>query len=328
MPRWVLWYTAGLALVLLGVGAMLWIKGGAGAERLTLAQAGAVRDRNALSVAISADNRFAAVTCMRGPALVYHLPDLKQVASLPPKEKFMIQVAFHPSKKMLAAAELASGVSLWDTATWKRSAFLTTPGTAASVAFSPDGSWLAADVGADGWCLVVWKLDTRQEVYRFRAQGTSMFGPGFGCVTFIDNRTLAAGGLDGCVYIWDLGTGKQLGRWCVHRQPIASMAVLQRGALLASGSLGRTVVLLDWRRGEQLAVLPGVVVAASDDGKILAVASDTQPVMLQLWDVGTMRLLASRNVAQNILGMGFLSGGKGLVTVGNPETLVVWRILR
>lgn len=91
---------------------------------------------------------------------------------------------------------------------------------------------------------------------------------------------------------------------------------------------GQTVVLLDWRRGEQLAVLPGVVVAASDDGKILAVASDTQPVMLQLWDVGTMRLLASRNVAQNILGMGFLSGGKGLVTVGNPETLVVWRILR
>ncbi len=279
------------------------------------------------AIALSPGGKLTAVTCTRNFVYVYRLSDLKQLSSLRAREGRAFQTAFFPGKDYLAVAEWAGGLTLWDTKQWRKVAGISTPGRTNAVALSPDGRWLAAAVGADSWCLVVWRTQGYREAYRFQSQGTSLFGPGFGCVVFLDNQTIVAGGTDGCVYSWDLRTGQLLKRLCGHTQPIWRVAALPAEGLLASSSMDNTVVIWDWQRGKQVAVLPGTVVASCPSKGLLAISSGTKPVVLQLWEARSFRIVASQKVdVQNTMDMAFSADGKYLVTVGNGESVIVWRV--
>lgn len=279
------------------------------------------------AVTLSPSGKRVAVTCARDNVYVYQLPALKQLARLKAKEGRSFQAAFAPNKNLLAVAEWAGGVTLWDTETWSKVREIHTDGRANAVRFSPDGAWLAATIGAGGWCLVVWKTDQYQKVYRFKAQGSSMFGSGFSCVDFLNNQTLVAGGLDGCVYIWNLNEGRLLNRLCGHSQPIWRIAALQLGRLIASSSLDNTVVIWDWQNSRKVATMKGLVVASSPKRGLFAVSSATRPTMLQLKKVQGWQTVFSEKVRnQNVLDMVFSPDGNHLVTVGNGQTIIVWRV--
>ena len=286
-----------------------------------------VRCCDAEAVAFSRDGRLLAVTCSRDLVSVYGFPQLNQVTELRAKEGRAFQTAFAPHTALLAVAEWADGVTFWDTTNWSKVREMRSLGRTNAVAWSPDGSWFASSIGANGWCVIVWKTNGHQEVYRFKSQGSSMFGPGFACVTFIDNQKLAAGGLDGCIYVWDLRNGHLLRRLCGHTQPIWRVAALPAEGLLASSSLDNTVVIWDWQRGKQVTVMSGLAVASCPSKGLLAISSGTKPVVLQLWEAQSARLIASQRVeGQNIMDMAFSGDGKYLVTVGNGESVIVWRI--
>lgn len=279
------------------------------------------------AVAFSPNGNLVAATCSRDLVYICRFPQLDQVTKLRAKAGRAFQAAFFPDRACLAVAEWAGGVTLWDTKQWRKVAEIGTPGRANAVALSPDGRWLAAAVGADGWCLVVWQTKGYRETYRFQSQGTSLFGPGFGCVAFLDSQTLAAGGTDGCVYVWNLRTGQLLKRLCGHTQSIWRIAVLPTEGLIASSSLDNTVAVWDWQQGKQVVVTPGSVTASCPTKGLLAVSSGTSPVVLQLWDARSSRMVASQKVEkQNILDMAFSADGKYLITVGNGESVIVWRI--
>ncbi|MCL6476777.1 MAG: hypothetical protein K6U75_17240 [Firmicutes bacterium] len=297
------------------------------AKRIVLLPQKSVSVCDADAVAVSPDGKRIAVTCTRDEVYVYQFPELKTLARLKAKEGGPSQTAFAPYKNLLAVAEWGRGVTLWDTTTWKKVTELPAPGRTNAVRFSPDGTWLAASVGADGWCVVVWKTDRYREVYRFKAQGSSMFGPGFGCVDFADSETLAAGGLDGCVYIWDLRSGRLLHRLCGHAQPVWRIAVVPAKGLIASASLDNTIVVWDWQHGRQVAATKGGVVASCPAKGLLAASSGTPPIVLQLVETQGFGTVFSTEVKdQNILDMAFSADGKYLVTVGNRQTVTVWRL--
>jgi WD40 repeat protein len=280
---------------------------------------------DAVTVARSGDLLAGAGT--RDYVWVYTIPDLREVAKLSAQEGRVFQASFLPQKHLVATAEWAGGVGLWDIRHQRLVGRVKAPGRTNAVTFSPDGTWLAGSIGAGGWCVIVWETSGYREAYRFKAQGTSMFGPGFACVTFIDNQKLAAGGLDGCVYVWDLRAGKLVQRLCGHTQPIWRVAALPAEGLLASSSMDNTVVIWDWQRGKQVAVLPGTVVASCPSKGLLAISSGTKPVVLQLWEARSFRIVASQKVdVQNTMDMAFSADGKYLVTVGNGESVIVWRV--
>jgi dipeptidyl aminopeptidase/acylaminoacyl peptidase len=113
-----------------------------------------------------------------------------------------------------------------------------------------------------------------------------------------DGRTLASGGQDGTVLLWDLGGRKRGGKDRrprtpgLHGGPVWSVVFGPDGHTLASGGQGGRLVLWDVESRKELRSLPGHVKtpslpAFSPDGQTLAAGGDGR---VRFWDVATGRL--------------------------------------
>jgi len=97
--------------------------------------------------------------------------------------------------------------------------------------------------------------------------------------------------------------------------------------LIASASLDNTVMLWDWQHGRHVAASLGGVVASCPVKGLFAASSGTPPIVLQLLETQGFRIVFSTQVNdQNILDMAFSPDGEYLVTVGNRQTVRVWRL--
>jgi hypothetical protein len=74
---------------------------------------------------------------------------------------------------------------------------------------------------------------------------TRFQGAGDALAFALDGRTLAAGGDDGTVRLWDLVTGKCLGQFAGHRGAVRSLAFIPDGLKLLSGSADTTALVWD-----------------------------------------------------------------------------------
>jgi WD40 repeat protein len=97
-----------------------------------------------------------------------------------------------------------------------------------------------------------------------------------------DGRTLASGGNDRLVYLWEQATGKELARLSGHKGAVLCLAFSPDGRLLVSGSHDRTTLVWDTRTGKLLQTLRWdvagrpVALAFTPDGRTLAVAAGSR----------------------------------------------------
>jgi WD40 repeat protein len=255
-------------------------------------------------------------------------------------------LAFSPDGSVLALG--GARITLWDPRTGRQlRRFAAGPTSDANIlAFSPDGRMLASGGGSGDGKHKVALWDVRSG--RLRGEPLLGHGPGLsvsidqgvtGLAFSPDGRTLASGGDDGKVVLWDVASRRLrdlplLG----HRLGVRSLAFSPDGTTLASGGEDSTIALWDVRgkgrlsrliagsgRPESLAFSPdGVTVAAGGDADWLKPDADARKTVIR-WDVRTRQQVgAPIKVGHEITALVLAPDGKTLATGDSDGGILLW----
>ena len=158
-------------------------------------------------------------------------------------------------------------------------------GEISSVAFSPDGKYLA--LGSAGGVIELLDVKTGEKIWRTRAHIAMVSSVAFSP----DGKYLASGSFsESTIKLLDAKTGEEIRVLSDHRSHVNSVAFSRDGKYLASGSEDKTIKLWNMATGEFVRTLKdkghtaGVnSVAFSPSGRLLASGSDDNTI--KLWKV-------------------------------------------
>jgi WD40 repeat protein/serine/threonine protein kinase len=246
-------------------------------------------------------------------------------------------VTFSPDGRRLASASnegskgtghgpvLAQGpsVQVWDLATGQavlqRPAFV---GRTNSVAFSPDGHWLAFPDQQNG--VTIWDVRTSQLARTFTDHKDVVNSVAFSS----DSRWLASASSDHSVRLWDM-TGSQPPPPLVgHTRSVWAVSFSPDGTRLASGSWDGTAILWDVTTRARLRTLNGhssdvLSVAFNQDGTRLATAS--QDGTVKIWDTTYGELvLTLTGHKSGVMSVAFSPDGTRLASASEDHTVKIW----
>jgi WD40 repeat protein len=238
--------------------------------------------------------------------------------------------AMSPSTGEIATIDFAGHIKLRSPGNrWRSERYLDCPGFAAALAFSADGSFLAAGGSAGVICL--WDLSLRQ-----REPTKTMNAP----VKHVKRMAFAPGGRSlaiavrdsGMIVIWDFVTQRERRVWdcgtCVGKITFSPDG---HWLAVASAGISRSLDLWDVESGSRRAVPvapPGVIAALAftPDGALLASAGLSEH-HVRLWDIEGRRVLRSffGHTCQ-VNSVAFSPDGTLLVSAANDGTLVIWKV--
>jgi WD40 repeat protein/tRNA A-37 threonylcarbamoyl transferase component Bud32 len=204
-------------------------------------------------------------------------------------------VDFSPDGRTLAVAGGDGRVELWDVASRQKRRALTDPAAATSsdpalsaVRYSPDGKVIAAG-GQSSNHVTVWAAASGRVI-----AGPFITNPPGGGAQSIgfspDSKRIAVPGAPGTVGIWEVATGRRVGKPLAIGGDDVEEAIFADGgrALVVSDDSGAVSVVdaatgRTLRRPWSVGSEPAAALSLSPDGRLLAVGSFAGPVFV--WDV-------------------------------------------
>jgi WD40 repeat protein len=196
------------------------------------------------------------------------------------------------------------------------------PSPAREAVFSADGRWLATTSAAGP--VVLRRLPDLAVARRLTHEGgatAAAFAP--------DSRRLASAGYDGTIRIWDVATGRALGRLEGAQGTVWSIDFSPDGLRLAAAGEDRIIRVWDLAQGRLALRLAGHErnvweVRFSPDGRRLASGSFDRTA--RLWDSATgAPLQVLREHRQAVVGLDWSPDGRLLATSGDDSTILLRR---
>jgi WD40 repeat protein/serine/threonine protein kinase len=287
-------------------------------------------------------------------------------------------VAFSPDGQRLASGSFSNlnvlggipfgEIKIWDRTTGREVRTLAglSPhhvGVVASVAFSPDGKFLAS--GAWDRRVKVWDLATGQVLHTltgheeyvssvaYSSDGRLASGSGdhtvrlwdpstgrqllalhghkggiYGVAFHPDGKQLASASSDGTVKVWNTVTGEELRALTGHRGVVFSVAFSPNGERIAAGGIDGSVRIWEAATGQLVQTLRGPVavvtsVAFSREGRRLAAGSWEKAV--KIWDVASgQEIVSLGGHGDMVMGVAFSPDGRHLASASLDHTLMLW----
>lgn len=202
-----------------------------------------------------------------------------------------------------------------------------------SLAFSPDGKYLAAGAGrpAQQGEITLWQTGgkefwTQPPTQSFKAHRDCVYALAFSP----DSQLVASTSYDHMVYLWDPATGNQVKPLKEHTDSVFDLAFSPDGKWLASGGADRTVKLWDVASGKRIYTLgsstEGVnTVAFHPSGKFVAASGFDRTI--RVWDITGSEPEEVHSVIAHeepILRLAYSPDGKSLVSTGWDRLVKIW----
>jgi WD40 repeat protein len=239
-------------------------------------------------------------------------------------------VAYSPGGKTLAAAYQDGMIQLWDMASHRLISTATWAGGTLALAFTGGGKTLeVAGPAAAG----VWDLTSHARITARPLAGAVSAvspAPADSAAFSPDGATLATGGADGNVRLWNVATQQEIGApMSSDLKPVETVAFSPDGTTVAAGSSDGMVqlwnVATQQEGGATMATGSAAVraLAFSPAGKFLATGGDDGNV--RMWDVATQSQVgATMATGDLVTALSFNASGSTLATAESGGTTELW----
>ncbi len=211
-----------------------------------------------------------------------------------------------------------------------RSVFAETFGSVLSVAFSPDGKWLAA--GESNGSIQIWEIANSRKLMTLHHHTSWVWSVVFAPHPHDpEQQILVSVSDDYQVKLWDLQTGSLLRTLLGHQRSVNALALSPDMRWIATGSQDATIRLWDLQQLDQPPrILAGHSqrvwsVAFSPTGQMFASASEDHTV--KLWNLASGECYQTLHKDSNSNGIvAFSPDGSLLASGGSEYTIWIWQL--
>lgn len=280
------------------------------------------------SLSFSPSGRYLAAGSDASDVTVFDVASNWRAAWFPGDGFYVLDVAFGPDEQTIASAEAGGAIRVWSLAEGGLLRTLTGHADAVNaLAFSPNGGWLAS--ASSDATLLVWEWQTG------RVQRSSLLSGVAAALAFsADGRFLAAGDLNGQVWLWRVWEDEPLCRWQhpggvtdIRFQPDSGLVYAAGGDSISSWNVENCAAGLSFNLPDRE---PVAKIALSPDGRLLVGAGGKwQQPRLWVWSLPDGLLVGAGSLpasAEAVRDLAFTPDGRAFVTASHDALIRWWGV--